>query len=125
MWEAGLTGNVYPRAGSFPPQWYGLLCGVLGHQEEVITGRDGAWPFRDGVGLRSKRPVRGFESNIPGWTGPVLGRVLKEGGVAIPLCAAAPGGGGQRAFGLLVLASCFFQGTPGRFLILGARFSLK
>lgn len=48
--------------------------------------------------------------------------MLNEDGVAIPLCAAAPGAEGreQRAFGLLVLASCFFQGTPGRFLTLGA-----
>lgn len=73
--------------------------------------RDGAWPFRDGVGALRV-------------AGPVLGRVLNEDGVAVPLCAAAPGAEG-RAFGLLVLASCFFQGTPGRFLILGARFSLK
>lgn len=85
-------------------------------------GRDGAWPFRDGVELRSKRPVGALRAAFLDGQGQSLAECWM---VAIPPCAAIPGGGGQRASGLLVLASCFFQGTPGRFLILGARFSLK
>lgn len=77
------------------------------------AGAPGRGDYRQGWSLalqgwcraEKQETCQGFESSIPGWTGPVLGRVLNEGGVAIPLCAAAPGGGG-RAESVRASSSC-------------------